>query len=166
MSSLAEVFELLNEMRTEGVVADYALGGAMAVLFYAEPIRTFDVDVFVMVPASEGLVSLSPIYSWLRERGFHPEAEHVLIHGVPVQFLPAYNALVEDAIRAARVLDYEDAEVRVSPPEHLIALALQTGGRKRRERAFHLLESVEVDRERVQRLLETHGILAGDLFDD
>ncbi len=166
MSSLLQVFRLLNEMRAERLVEDYALGGAMAALFYAEPVRTYDLDVFVLVPASGDLVSLSPIYEWLGSRGFRPDAEHVLIHGVPVQFLPSYNAVVEDAIRSARNLDYEGVEVRVSPPEHLIALALQAGGRKRRERAFQLLESGEIDRGLLQRLLDEHGISGREILDE
>ena len=41
MSSLADVFRVLNRMRDEGIVAQYAIGGATAVLFYAEPTRTY-----------------------------------------------------------------------------------------------------------------------------
>ena len=43
-----------------GVVTDYAIGGATAVLFYAEPTRTYDVDVFVTLPtgANRALVSV------------------------------------------------------------------------------------------------------------
>ena len=48
MSSLADVFRELNTLKDTGVVRDYAIGGATAVLFYAEPARTYDVDVFVL----------------------------------------------------------------------------------------------------------------------
>jgi Fe2+ or Zn2+ uptake regulation protein len=40
VASLASVFRVLNEMKSDGVIEDYAIGGAMAVLFYAEPTRT------------------------------------------------------------------------------------------------------------------------------
>jgi hypothetical protein len=46
-------------MKDARVVVDYAIGGATAVLFYAEPTRTYDVDVFVTLP--EG-----PLRSWER----------------------------------------------------------------------------------------------------
>jgi len=62
-----------------------------------------------------------------------------MIEGVPVQFFPAYNSLVEESVVTARVCDYEGVPVRVVDPEHLIALALQTGGPRRRERAWQLL---------------------------
>lgn len=159
VASLADVFRVLNEMRSDGVIEDYAVGGAMAVLFYAEPTRTYDLDVFVVLPRSDAaLVVLTPAYDWLKAHGFSPEAEHVVIHGVPVQLIPAYNDLVEGAIREARELDYDDVPVRVSPPEHLVALAFQTGGRKRRERAFQLLETADVDRKRLGELLDRHHI--------
>jgi len=161
MASLLDVFRVLNDMKSEGVVQDYALGGAMAGLFYAEPTRTYDLDVFVILPQSDhALLTLTPVYSWLRGRGFEPHAEHVMVYGVPVQFIPAYNELVESAVTAARVHDYDNVPVRVSPPEHLIAIALQAGGGKRRERAHQLYETAEIDRGLLDRLLRRHGITA------
>lgn len=160
MSSFADVFRVLNQMRDEGAVREYALGGATAVLFYAEPTRTYDVDVFVLLPvnADEALVSLTAIYAWARDRGFPPESEHLMIHGVPVQVIPAYNRLVADAIDHARIHDYDGVQVRVVSPEYLIALALQAGGARRRERAWQLLETAGIDRKRLQALLTEHNI--------
>jgi hypothetical protein len=166
VASLAAVFRVLNDMKADGVVEDYAIGGAMAVLFYAEPTRTYDLDVFVVLPQSaSAIVLLTPVYSWFEGRGFEPREEHVLVHGVPVQLLPAYNELVEEAVSRARTLDYDGVPVRVTAPEHLIALAFQTGGRKRRERAFQLLETGDVDRAELEDLLARHGISDGDLND-
>lgn len=146
-------------MREARVVLDYAIGGATAVLFYAEPTRTYDLDVFALLPSGEGsLASLGPIYEWARTQGFAVDAEHLLIHGVPVQILPAYNALVAQAIRDAREHDYEGTPVRVVDPEHLVALALQAGGARRRERAWQLLQAGVVDRARLQAILDVHGI--------
>jgi hypothetical protein len=161
VASLPDVFRVLNELESNGIIEDYAIGGAMAVLFYAEPTRTYDLDVFVLLPRSEGtIVVLTPIYAWLESRGFEPRAEHVIVHGVPVQLIPAYNDLVEAAVTEARVLDYEDVAVRVTPPEHLIAIAFQTGGGKRRERAFQLLETANIDRDILDGLLSRFEIQA------
>lgn len=146
-------------MKVERVFEDYALGGAMAVLFYAEPTRTYDLDVFVLLPHQQGrIIRLTPIYEWLEQHGYRDEAEHVLIHGVPVQFLPAYNDLVEEAVKEARLLHYGHVPVQVATPEHLVALAIQAGGRKRRERAFQLLESGGVDERRVRELFARHDL--------
>jgi len=166
MATLADVFQVLAEMRSAGVVRDYAVGGATAVLFYAEPARTYDLDVFILLPQSEsGLAPLATIFEWTASRGFSPLKEHVLIHGVPEQFLPAHNSLVEEAIAGARELDYEGVMVRVIDPDHLAALALQAGGARRRERAWQLLESGVLDRSRLRALLERHRIPA-ELPDD
>lgn len=162
MSSLGDVFRILNRMQDEGLVTQYAVGGATAVLFYAEPTRTYDLDVFVTLEAVDNdvLAPLSRVYEWAREQGFGLQAEHLLIEGVPVQLLPAYNALVEAALSTARVHDYGGVPVRVVDPEHLVALALQAGGARRRERAWQLLETGAVDRERLRRILTTHAIAA------
>ena len=145
MSTLGDVFRELNALKATGLVRDYALGGATAVLFYAEPARTYDVDVFVLL-------------AWARSKGFGTDAEHILMHGVPVQFIPAHNQLAEDGVTTARTLDYDDVPVRVLDPEHLVALAFQAGGHKRRERAWQMLETGGVDRRRLRALLATHGI--------
>jgi len=159
VASLPDVFRVLNEMTSESLIEEYAIGGAMAVLFYAEPTRTYDLDVFVLLPQPEKtIVLLTPVYDWLEERGFEPKDEHVIVHGVPVQLIPAYNELVEEGVIGARLLDYEGVPVRVTSPEHLVAIAFQTGGRKRRERAYQLLETADVNREQLEDILDRHGI--------
>jgi hypothetical protein len=161
VATLAEVFQVLEEMRSAGVVREYAIGGATAVLFYAEPARTYHMDVFVLLPAGESsLAPLARIYEWAAKRGFSPLKEHVLIHGVPVQFLPAHNLLAEEAVVEARELNYEGVPVRVASPDHLAALALQAGGARRRERAWQLLEAGVLDRSRLGALLQRHDISA------
>ncbi len=167
MSSLRDVFRVLAEMRDARVVTEYAIGGATAVLFYAEPTRTYDVDVFVTLPAARqaGLTPLASVYDWAAQRGIPIQGEHLLIHGVPVQLLPAYNALVEEAVRDARTHDYVGVSVRVVAPEHLIALALQAGGSRRRERAWQLLQFGGVDRGRLRVILHAHGV-QGEVPDD
>lgn len=159
MSSLADVFRVLNAMCAAHVVDQYAIGGATAVLFYAEPARTYDVDVFAILPSPTGELSLlSGIYAWAHARGFAALGEHVLIHGVPVQFFPTHDALTEEAVADARELDYEGIKVRVIDPEHLVALALRAGGARRRERAWQLFEAGQVDRDRLRTILARHDI--------
>jgi hypothetical protein len=167
MGSLKDVFRVLNEMRDTGVIAEYAIGGATAVLFYVEPTRTYDVDVFMTYPSlpQTSLASLAPVYEWAAARGIPVQGEHLIVDTVPVQPLLAYNPLVEEAIGAARVHDYEGVPVRVVDPEHLIALALQAGGARRRERAWQLLQSGDVDRQRLRAILDKHGV-PGHIPDD
>jgi hypothetical protein len=93
--------QVLNTLESDGVITRYAIGGAMAATFYAEPVLTFDLDIFVLLPHRQvagGLLSLAPLYEDLRRRGYIEEGECVLIEGVPVQFLPVYNALLDEGV--------------------------------------------------------------------
>jgi hypothetical protein len=158
-ASLRDVFAVLGRAEAEGIVGRYALVGAVAALFYAEATRTFDLDVAVTLPAPSGaLLSLSSLYTWLGERGFLPEGEHVRIHDVPVQFLPGDSPLWAEALREARLFDYEGTAVRVASPEHLIAMICEAPTARRRERAALLLESGAVDRAKLREIVTRHGL--------
>ncbi|HKS10246.1 MAG TPA: hypothetical protein VJS13_11910 [Pyrinomonadaceae bacterium] len=43
---MAKVYDVINEMVVDGVIKNYALGGAMAAFFYVEPSYTADMDLF------------------------------------------------------------------------------------------------------------------------
>jgi hypothetical protein len=129
--------------------------------FYVEPLLTFDLDVFVLLPQSDsGLITLSPLYEDLRSRGYQEEAECVLIEGVPVQFLPAYNALLEEALKEAQETLYEETPARVLRAEHLIAICVQTGRDKDRQRVRTFMEQASLDRSLLTDILQRHGLEA------
>jgi hypothetical protein len=156
---MKRTLQVLNELERDGVIDRYAIGGAMGATFYVEPLLTFDLDVFVVLPQSAGgLLSLAPLYEALRARGYTEEGECVHIEGVPVQFLPAYNALLEEALREARETSYEEVTTRVVRAEHLIAICLQTGRDKDRERVRIFREQAEVDMSYLTGLLHRHGL--------
>lgn len=76
------------------------------------------------------------------------------IEGVPVQLLPAYNALIEEA----REIDYEDVPARVVRAEHLVAICLQTGRAKDRARVAMLREQAHLDHELLADILNRHQL--------
>jgi len=139
--------QVLNELEKQVVFSRYAIGGAMAATFYTEPFLTFDLDVFVVMPQTTGgLLTLAPLYDALRARGYsEQEDECIMIEGVPVQFLPTYNALLEEALNDAQEIMYEDVPARVLRSEHLLAICLQTGRSKDRERVRILREQAKLD---------------------
>ena len=156
---MKRTLQVLNKLEDEGVFARYAIGGAMAATFYVEPLLTFDLDVFVVLPTGRGsLISLAPIYDALRARGYAEEAECVLIEGVPVQFLPAYNPLLEEALAKANETLYEDVATRVLRAEHLVAICLQTGRDKDRERVRILREQATLDMNYLADVLARHDL--------
>lgn len=156
---MKRTLQVLNELERGGVLERYAIGGAMGATFYVEPLLTFDLDVFVILPQSvAGLLSLAPLYEALRAQGYTEEGECVLIEGVPVQFLPAYNALLEEALREARETSYEEVPTRVARAEHLIAICLQTGRDKDRERVRIFREQAGLDISYLAGVLQRHGL--------
>ena len=131
----------------------------MAATFYSEPVLTFDLDVFVLLrQSSAGLISLSSIYEALRSRGYVEEKETVLIEGIPVQFLPVHNSLIEEAVAHAREIDYEGVPSRVVRAEHLVAICLQTGRDKDRERVRILREQARLDLDFLADVLKRHQL--------
>jgi Nucleotidyl transferase of unknown function (DUF2204) len=158
---MRRTLEVLNQMEREGVFTRYAIGGAVGALFYIEPILTFDLDVFVFLPQSrKEIVRLDSVYDWLRARGYQPEKETIQIEGVPVQFIPAYNQLIEEALAEAVTQDYEGVRTRVMRPEHLIAIMLQTGRIKDRERLSIFREEAKYDPASLDGILTRHGLRA------
>ena len=157
---MKRTLEVLNELENEGVFTRYAIGGAMAATFYTEPVLTFDLDVFILLQSESGggLVSLDVIYQALRGRGYNTERETVSIEGVPVQFLPAYNALIEEALAHPREIDYEDVSSHVVQAEYLIAICLQTGRTKDRARVAMLREQASLDRNVLADILKRHQL--------
>ncbi|MCE2693935.1 MAG: hypothetical protein LW645_06665 [Verrucomicrobiaceae bacterium] len=151
--------EVLNQLEAEGVISRYAIGGAVGAIFYMEPFLTYDLDVFVFLPQTAGgLLTLSPIYEALKQRGFDAEGECVQIKGMPVQFLPAYNPLLEEALEQARDESYADTRARVLRPEHLAAIMVQTGRDKDRQRFTTFMEEAPLDAAYLQEVLTRHQL--------
>ena len=48
-------------------------------------------------------------------------------HDAPVQFLPAYDPLLQEALVQARSFDYEGVETKVMLAEYLAAICVKTG---------------------------------------
>lgn len=149
---------VIAEMSRRGIIKAYAIGGGIAATYYIEPVLTYDLDIFFL-PSKEGLDVLAPVYEYARQHGYIPQAESILIEGFPVQFIPAYNDLISDAVRNAATLKYREVEAKVVTAEYLVAVSLQTGRAKDRERVARLLEEADLDRSALIRILEKFGLV-------
>jgi hypothetical protein len=151
--------KVLNELEREGVIARYAIGGAVGAIFYMEPFLTYDLDVFVVLPQTGGgLLTPGPIYEALKRRGYEADGECVIIEGMPVQFLPAYNPLLEEAMAEARETPYAESMTRVLRPEHLAAIMVQTGRDKDRQRFATFMQEAEQDADYLGGVLARYGL--------
>src|SRR5215212_4597088 len=154
---LADVLRAANELVSAGLIEDYALGGALAAIYYVEPFTTYDADI-IFIAAEKGLTAGIPeIYAYLQERGWRVEREHLVVKGFPVQFLAAAG-LTEEAVREARPIEYESVPAKVFRPEHIIAIAASVGRHKDIARIEQLLEQAEIDRTLLDDILARYNL--------
>lgn len=158
MSAMRRLAELLRDMLAAGVIRDYALFGATAQMRYTEAVSTMDADVLVALPSRSTLDILRPIYEYCASRGYRPEGEAIRVGDWPVQFIPAYDALTEEAMREAESADVDGVPIKVVRADHLGVIALSTGRPKDLVRILALLESGSVSREALGRLADRHGL--------
>jgi hypothetical protein len=128
--------------------------------FYLEPVSTLDVDIFIELHAAPGslIISLDPIFSYLRGLGFEMEGEHIVISGWPVQFLPPTSPLAKEALDQPTEMDVEGISVCVFTAEHLAALALQTGRAKDKARLLQFVENGALDPTKFEKIIQRHGL--------
>lgn len=106
------------------------------------------------------IVSPKPIFDYLRARGCAIEGEYINIAGWPIQFLPPNTPLVQEALERAVLKDVGGIPTHVFSPEHLAAIALQTGRAKDKARLLQFLESGTLDSKKFQSILDRHNLVA------
>jgi len=70
---MKKTLEIINELKQNGLIKDYAIGGGIATIFYVEPFFTFDLDVFIIAAKKEkkkNIILLSPIFDYLEDKGY------------------------------------------------------------------------------------------------
>ena len=142
---MRDALKVLLQIRDEGTLAGFAIGGAIAASFYTPAVATEDLDIFAFLkPSASGLLVLTPLYERLKALGGRIENEYVVIGTWPMQILPAYTPLVEEAVTRAVNRAFEDLTVPVVDANYLCAIALQTGRPKDYLRIHTLIESGHV----------------------
>ena len=83
---LADVLRAANDLVSAGLIKDYALGGALAAIYYVEPFTTYDADI-IFIAAEQGLTAGIPaIYSYLQDRGWRIERSICSLKASPSNF--------------------------------------------------------------------------------
>src|SRR5256714_14338869 len=116
---LADVLRAANELVSVGLIKDFALGGALAAIYYTEPITTYDADIIFIANDKTLSAGIPAIYSYLQSKGWRVEREHLLVKDFPVQFLVA-SGLTEEAVRNAKQIEYEGVPAKMFRPEYII----------------------------------------------
>lgn len=163
---MRRAIEALNKIRDDGVIGDYAIGGAVAARQYLPTLQTEDLDVFMFLESSGLLVDLGPVYGALMAQGAVPKGEYIILDNVPVQLLSdGKNSLLTEAIRTATLSDLKDDHgnstgvvTRIFTAEHLCAVALQTGRPKDFLRVEQFVQENQVDLEKLKEITDRHGL--------
>lgn len=154
----SKIFKEIEELKKQGIIKDFAICGAFATLFYTEPFNTIDIDILYKPKEEEFLISLSPIYNWLKNKGYTEHEEHIIIENIPVQFLPIYDKLTEEAFKNTEIKKYHGVDVKILSPEYLIAICLMTGRLKDKMRVEFMLQQIDIDKNLLNCLLCKYGL--------
>jgi len=156
---MRKTIEVLNKLREKGLIKDYAIGGGIATTFYVEPFLTYDLDVFIVLPGEgdKNLILLTPLYNYLEKKGYTWKGEHVIIEGMPVQFIPA-DELEEESVVNAKRIEYEGVKTKVMRPEYLIAILLRAGRKKDLDKIEKLQEQTRIDQKKLKAILHRYGL--------
>jgi hypothetical protein len=155
---MKDVARLLNDMFSAGVITNYAIFGAVAQMRYTPAVATMDADILVAMEGHDTLDVLKPIYDFCSARGYTPDRETIRIGEWPVQFIPVFNTLTEDAVREAETGEIEGLAFRVVRADFLAAIALSTSRPKDFARILSLLESGAVSSEQIAELTRRYRL--------
>ena len=154
---LADVFRAANELVSVGLIKDYALGDALAAIYYTEPVTAYDADIIFVASDKTLSAGISAIHSYLQSKGWRVEREHLLIKGFPVQFLAAYG-LTEEAVREAKQIQFEAVPAKVFRPEYIIAIAASVGRHKDFARIEQLMSQAKIDNALLDDILRRYNL--------
>src|SRR6266853_4846392 len=141
---LADVLRAANELVSVGLIEDYALGGALAAIYYVEPFTTYYADIVFVATDKTLSAGIPAIYSHLQSKGWRVEREHLMVNDFPVQFLAA-SGLTEEAVRNAKAIVYEGVSAKVFRPEYIIAIAASVSRHKDFARIEQLMTQTKID---------------------
>lgn len=150
----------INSLLEKGIISKYAIAGGIAHFYYIEPSVTFNLDLVVSINSeANSLAPLSPIYDCAKERNYPSEGEHLIIEGIPVRFLLAYNPLVSDGLDHAVQITVFEVNTFIFEAEYLMAIMLQTGRPSDNERLIRFLSEAEFDSDKLNSILEKHNLM-------
>ena len=154
---LADLLRAANDLVSAGLIEGYALGGALAAIYYVEPFTTYDADIF-FIPADKGLSAGIPaIHARLQSQGWWVERDHLTIKGFPVRFLAAHG-LTEEAVREAHSIEYAGVPAKVFRPEYIVVIATSVGRAKDLARIDQLLQQADLDKTLLENILKRNNL--------
>ena len=156
---MKKTLQKINDLVEKKIIEKYAIAGGMAQFYYIEPSVTYDLDLIVHISGEENnLNPLSPIYDWAEENGYKTDGEHIIIEGMPVQFLLAYNELVGEALLNCVEITIFNERTFILSAEYLMAIMLQTGRITDKERLARFFVEAEFNKVKFFELIKRFGL--------
>ena len=148
-----KVIKRLNRLKETGVIKDYAIGGAHAVAYYLEPVKTLDLDIFVFAESDE---DFHIFRTYIKKAGFRMRGTHVIIDDMPVHFLPgSLHPFINEAVRKAKRIRVRRIPTKVLAAEYLVISLLMAFRLKDKMVIPDLLDLA--DMERLRGIIERFG---------
>jgi len=139
---LIDALKILDQLKRNGLIRDYAIGGGYGVNYYLEPILTYDLDIFLLINTDEEFHAL---YDYFRKARYKIENVYIVIAEMPVQFLPStIHPLIDEAVRKAKKIRVKGIHTKVLTAEYLIATLLMAFRPKDKMVIPHLLELADM----------------------
>jgi len=138
------VFKIFNQLKKKKVFQDYAIGGAVAVNYYAEPRNTIDLDLYFLVDDR----GYHQLWQTLTDIGYKAQGQRIVVEGVPVDMFPvSVHPVFEEALRNAKQVRVTGVPIKVFTPEYLIVTKLMSFRPRDRADIYDLFEFGKVDKD-------------------
>ncbi|MFZ1292539.1 MAG: hypothetical protein WAR79_20795 [Melioribacteraceae bacterium] len=153
------MLKIINKLVTEGIIDKYAIADGMAQFYYIEPSVTYDLDLIVHILGEENsLKPLDKLYDWVKKNNYSTDREHIIIEGIPMQFLLAYNELAKEALEHSIKVKLFEEQTYILKAEYLMAIMLQTGRMVDKERFIRFLREAEFDKVQFIKVIEKFNL--------
>jgi len=162
--AVKRVFKVINKMYQEGTLKDYAVGGAVATIYYTEPFATKDIDIFFIPPEKDKIILLTPFYDFLSKKGYKTYKEYIMIGDIPIQFIPTATGLEKEAVEKAISVKYKNTDIKILRPEYLVAIFLEVFRAQDRDKLIKLLDQAKINKTLLRDILARHNL--DKKFDD
>ena len=160
LSILGPTLKVINQLEAEGIIKRPSIGGSIALMYYSQPAKTDDLEVFCYVVGQGDFVSLAPIYRRLEELGYEIKDLYINIEGVDVLFfVPGpLEALPHEALDTSIEIEVEGVPTRVFQYEYGLAVKAQANRAKDWIHIISAIESMEPDETKLMSILEKYGL--------
>jgi len=159
-SILGPTLMLINQLESEKIIRKPTIGGSIAIMYYAQPANTDDLDVFCYMPNQGLLADLGPVYKRLEQLGCKVEGLYISVKGINVQFqAPANQPLVEEALENAASVTIDGVKTHIFEYEYALAVKAQADRAKDWAHITTALESACPNKEKLDAILIKYGLL-------